>query len=136
MLPSRQPHIAFVLADDFAHEMWPTNGHEAMQALMPTLSQYVMHDGLELSRVYAYKLCAPARASLLSGRWPHRAYDTSSMRACKGVSPGMTNLAEKLRDEGGYTCHFVGKVRALYPHRLRAHPNHHERPSPHHVSLF
>jgi len=32
-----------------------------------------------------------------------------TMTACKGISPGATSLAEKLRDEAGYRAHFVGK---------------------------
>ena len=67
-----------------------------------------------MERHYAYSLCAPARASLLTGRWPHRAYETSSMRACKGVSPGMSTIAERLKEGANYATHFVGCVLLFY----------------------
>ena len=111
-LPTRKPHIVFLLADDFAYEMWPrrNNNSSAARALLPNIARHFVSDGLQLERHYSYKLCAPARASLLSGRWPHRAYELEGgMRACKGLSPGVTTLAEKLRDGAGYDCHFVGK---------------------------
>ena len=109
----RPPHIVIILADDFAYEMWPRANNDAMRSLLPTLARHFVDDGFGLERHYTYKLCAPARASLLSGRWPHRAYELrGGMRACKGLSPGITNLAEKLRGGANYATHFVGKVRA------------------------
>ena len=82
-----------------------------MSALLPTVTSEFIHGGLDLKRAYAYKLCAPARASLLSGRWPHRAYELAGgMRACKGLSPGFRDsLAERLRDGAGYRSHHIGK---------------------------
>ena len=98
-----RPELAIV-------EQGPRDANDAMHLLLPNVRETFIRDGLHLERQYTYKLCAPARASLLSGRWPHRAYDlVGGMRACKGLSPGMTNLAEKLRDGASYECHFVGK---------------------------
>ena len=91
------PHILFLLSDDFPWEIWPRTGNAHMRTLLPNLHQTFVSDGLDLERHYAYPLCAPARASLLTGRWPHRAYDTSSMRACKGISPAMSTIADKLK---------------------------------------
>jgi arylsulfatase A-like enzyme len=111
MLPSRRPHIVLVVADDFPWELWPrAENAVTMAPLLPSISANLVRDGLSLRHAYGYRLCAPARASLLSGRWPHRAYELEGgMRACKGLSPGFTSLAEKLRDGAGYRCVHDGK---------------------------
>ena len=81
-----------------------------VHALLPHLRRTFVTEGFELQRTYAYKLCAPARAAILSGRWPHRAYELEGgMRSCKGLSPGLTSLAEALT-AAGYNAHHVGKV--------------------------
>ena len=63
------PHIALVLADDYPWQLYPRQGTSDPQlpALLPHISQHLVRDGLTLDRHYAYPLCAPARASLLTG---------------------------------------------------------------------
>ena len=107
------PSIVYLLGDDYPWQLWPRAGNAQARALLPRLSETFVDNGLDLQRHYAYALCAPARASLLTGRWPHRVYETSSMRACKGVSPAMGIIAEKLKG-AGYATHFVGKWHAGY----------------------
>lgn len=96
------PHVILAVVDDLPWEMWPRPGNEAARSLLPNLTHHLVDNGLTLERHYAFPLCAPARASLLSGRFPHRAYETIDMRACKGVSPGMSMLSEKLKEGAGY----------------------------------
>ena len=109
----RTPHILLLLADDYPWELYPRQNTPA-RSLLPHMSRLLSDEGLTLERHYAYSLCAPARASLLTGRWPHRAYETSSMRACKGVSPGMSTIAERLKEGANYATHFVGCVLLFY----------------------
>ena len=109
----RAPHILLLLADDYPWELYPRQNTPA-RSLLPHMSRLLSDEGLTLERHYAYSLCAPARASLLTGRWPHRAYETSSMRACKGVSPGMSTIAERLKEGANYATHFVGCVLLFY----------------------
>ena len=99
-----RPHIILAVADDLPWELWPRASNADARVLLPKIGRHVVDDGLDLERMYAYPLCAPARASLLTGRWPHRAYETVDMRACKGISPGMSTLAEKLKEAGYYTA--------------------------------
>ena len=113
------PHIVILLVDDMPWQMHPHAGRSSGEqaVLMPHVASLV-DDGLALTRHYTYPLCAPARASLLTGRWPHRAYHSTSrgdgdqvvlpMDACRGISPGMTSLAEKLKG-AGYRTHLIGK---------------------------
>ena len=111
--PILKPNVIFLLADDFPYELWPRANNPAARALLPGLASSFVDNGLDLERFYTSQICAPARASLLTGRWPHRAYETSSMRACKGISPAMGTIAEKLRG-AGYSTALVGKWHAGY----------------------
>ena len=102
-----RPHILLLLADDYPWELRPAE--RSNERLVPRIRRHFVLEGLDLQRMYAYPLCAPARSSLLSGRWPHRAYPLAGgMRSCKGLSPGLTNLAERLKEGAGYRTHFVG----------------------------
>ena len=105
---SRPPHIALLVGDDFSWELWPRATNAPMRALLPRMASTFVDGGFDLQRHYSYPLCAPARSSLLTGRLPHRAYETADMRACKGISPGMSTLADKLKQGAGYATHFVG----------------------------
>ena len=69
------PHVVLVVADDLPWALFPHAGNDgaAARPLMPHVDA-LRGDGLALRRHYAYHICAPSRASLLSGRWPHRAY--------------------------------------------------------------
>lgn len=111
--PAMPPHIVLLLGDDYPWQMWPRTAE--MAALTPTLAATFVSDGLDLTRHYAARMCAPSRASLLSGRLMHRVYDMShGMSACLGISPGMTTLATKLAEGAAYRTHFVGKWHVGY----------------------
>ena len=111
----RPPHVLLFVIDDLPWTMFPHEGNlsGAVGQLMPNLAALV-DNGLSLRRYYTYPLCSPARASLLTGRFPSRAYHElhHGQTACKGVSPGFTLLAEKLKYEAGYRTHMIVRSRA------------------------
>ena len=108
------PHIVLLVADDWGFELFPRRdtAGDVHKNLLPRIREAFVDDGLVLDRHYAHSTCAPSRASLLSGRWPHRAYDFSpeyeKYWGCRGVSPAMALLSERLQAQA-YRTHFVGK---------------------------
>ena len=108
-MAARRPHIILIVADDYPWELWPRASGHPHTSLQLRLYHTFVDGGLSLERHYATPMCAPSRASLMTGRWPHRAYPLEGgMRSCKGLSPGITSLSEKLAGSG-YTAHFIGK---------------------------
>ena len=110
------PHLFLLVADDYGWELFPRLGAASPHAaLQPSVTRYFVDEGFGLIRHYAPALCAPSRASLMTGRWPYRAYDFSDevlhLWACRGISPGTGTIAERLK-AAGYRTHMI--VRA--PH--------------------
>ena len=65
-----RPNILFILADDMGYGDFSCFNYGASQT--PTLD-HLASEGLCLTQHYsASPVCAPARASLLTGRYPHR----------------------------------------------------------------
>ena len=61
-------NVIVLLADDLG---WGDVGFHNSVVATPNIDQ-MAKDGLELSRFYAYPACSPARAALLTGRFPQR----------------------------------------------------------------
>jgi arylsulfatase A-like enzyme len=64
----KAPHVLFLLADDFG---WHNSGHrgdvESAEVVTPNL-RALTEQGLLLNRHYVYKICAPTRCSLQTGK--------------------------------------------------------------------
>ena len=104
----RLPNIVFVLADDMGYgDLSCFNGGLSST---PVLDQLVA-EGTTLSHHYsASPVCAPARASLLTGRYPHRtgAIDTLEGRGLDRLALDEVTVADLLR-RAGYVTGLVGK---------------------------
>jgi arylsulfatase A len=110
-----------IIADDMGYGDFSCFNDGASQT--PALDALVA-DGTCLTQHYsASPVCAPARASLLTGRYPHRtgAVDTLEHRGLDRIALGERTLADVLRP-AGYTTGLVGKWHngAFDP---RFHPN-------------
>jgi arylsulfatase A-like enzyme len=67
---SDRPNIVLIVADDMGYGDFGCFNHGLSDT--PTLDELV-RDGVCLTQHYsASPVCAPARASLLTGRYPHR----------------------------------------------------------------
>src|SRR5260221_3270047 len=63
VLPPRRPNIVFILADDL---------DVRTTAMMPRLPALIGQHGRTFDRAYVTQsLCAPSRASILTGQYPH-----------------------------------------------------------------
>lgn len=116
-----KPNIVVILADDLGYGDIGAFGNDAVRT--PVLDRLAA-EGVYFTQHYSGSaVCAPARASLLSGRYPHRtgAIDTLESRGLDRLSLREVTLADQLKTLG-YATGLVGKwhLGALDP---RFHPN-------------
>ena len=106
--PVQQPHIIYILADDLGYGDVGFMGQQKI--LTPSLDQ-MAREGLVFSRHYAAPVCAPARASLMTGMSqavgfikgnPAHSWQQENLRD-RDVT-----IAEKLK-EAGYNTACFGK---------------------------
>ncbi len=118
---STPPNIILILADDLGYGDLGAFGHDAVRT--PALDSLAA-EGMRLTQHYsASAVCAPARAGLLTGRYPHRtgAIDTLEGRGLDRLGLRECTLADRLQAVG-YATGLFGKwhLGALDP---RFHPN-------------
>ncbi len=104
----RAPNIVVIVADDMG--FGDLSCYNGGLSSTPVLDQLVA-DGTSLTQHYsASPVCAPARASLLTGRYPHRtgAIDTLEGRGLDRLALDERTIADLLR-AGGYATGLVGK---------------------------
>ncbi len=115
------PNIVLILADDMGYGDIGAFGNDAVQT--PVLDR-LASESLILTQHYSGSpVCAPARAALLTGRYPHRtgAIDTLEGRGLDRLALREVTLADVLKS-AGYATGLIGKwhLGALDP---RYHPN-------------
>lgn len=71
---SSQPHILFVLADDFGYN---DIGYHGSEIKTPNLDK-LAGEGVKLENYYVQPICTPTRSQLLSGRYQVINYDHKS----------------------------------------------------------
>ena len=104
----RRPNVLVILADDMGYGDFGAFGDGTPET--PHLDRLAA-EGLSLTHHYsAAPVCAPARACLLTGRYPHRtgAIDTFEGRGLDRLALGERTLADSFR-AAGYATGLVGK---------------------------
>lgn len=104
----RRPNVVLILADDMGYGDFGVFGDGTPQT--PHLDRLAAQ-GLSLTHHYsAAPVCAPARACLLTGRYPHRtgAIDTFEGRGLDRLALGERTLAD-IFHAAGYATGLVGK---------------------------
>jgi arylsulfatase A len=103
-----RPNVLFILADDMGYgDLSLFNGGLSETPVLDGLAQ----EGICLTQHYsASPVCNPARAALLTGRYPHRtgSIDTYDHLGCERISLRERTLADVLR-VAGYATGLVGK---------------------------
>jgi arylsulfatase A len=120
-MASGAPNVIFILADDCAYGDLGAFGNA--QVRTPALDR-LASSGVRLTQHYSGScVCAPARACLLTGRYPHRtgATDLLGTYGRERLALGERTLADALAARG-YATGLVGKwhLGAFDP---RCHPN-------------
>ncbi len=106
-MPDR-PNIVLIVADDMGYGDFGCFNYGASKT--PVLDQLI-GEGLCLTQHYsASPVCAPARASLLTGRYPHRTgvIDTLKTRGLDRLALRERTIADLMR-HAGYVTGLVGK---------------------------
>lgn len=116
-----KPNIVFILADDMGYGDIGAFGNPDVNT--PNLDR-LASDGVCLTQNYAGSaVCAPSRAALMTGRYPHRtgAIDTLEGRGLDRLRLEEITIADVLKEQG-YTTGLFGKwhLGALAP---EYHPN-------------
>jgi arylsulfatase A len=103
-----QPNILFILADDLGYgDLSSMNGGLSDT---PVLDHF-LGESAALTQQYASSpVCNPSRASLMTGRYPHRtgSIDTLEWRGLERLALDETTLADLLSG-GGYRTAHIGK---------------------------
>ena len=95
-----RPNIILILADDMGYGDFGCFNYGASRT--PTLD-HLVRDGVCLTQHYsASPVCAPARASLMTGRYPHRTgvIDTLETRGLDRLALREVTIAELLQARG------------------------------------
>ena len=67
-LPSRRPHIIYIVADDLG---WKDVGFHGSDIKTPNIDR-LAQEGARLEQFYVQPMCTPSRAALMTGRYPCR----------------------------------------------------------------
>lgn len=102
-----QPNIVVILADDLGYGDLSCTGRDDLET--PNLDS-IANGGMMLTDFHSNgAVCSPTRASLLTGRYPHRAgIETALGKNEPGLPRDETTVAQILRN-GGYSTAIYGK---------------------------
>ena len=109
---SKRPNILFIMVDQLAGPALPCYGHPVVKA--PHITD-LAESGVIFDSAYCNSpLCAPSRASMMTGRLPSRigAYDNAA-----AFSSDVPTIAHYLRAMGYRTC-LSGKMHFIGPDQL------------------
>ena len=103
MAQSTRPNVVFIFSDDHARQAISAYGSKLMQT--PAIDQ-LARDGVRFDRHYtANPLCAPSRASLLTGKLSH----INGHKDNETKFDGTQETFPKLLQQAGYQTAWIGK---------------------------
>ncbi|WP_231612578.1 sulfatase-like hydrolase/transferase [Novipirellula galeiformis] len=101
----KRKNIVILLADDLG---WGDVGFHGGAADTPNIDS-LAKDGVRLNRFYAYPACSPARAAMLTGRFPHRYGISGPVRPRDEGLPTSEPLLPAAFQKAGYETSLIGK---------------------------
>jgi len=108
-----KPNIIFLLADDLAWGSggFTSRGESDLDFVTPNLNRLAAK-GVKFSQYYSQEVCTPARASLMTGRYPlsiGMQYGGIEATSRWGLNMSETLFPEVLKSKGLYTNYQIGK---------------------------
>jgi arylsulfatase A-like enzyme len=100
-----QPNVLLIITDDQGYGDFGINGNTVVQT--PVLDQFA-RESIQFDRFFVSPVCAPTRASLLTGRWWLRTGVWGVTQSKENMRPGEVTIAEALK-AGGYRTGMFGK---------------------------
>jgi arylsulfatase A-like enzyme len=116
-----RPNIVLIVADDMGYGDFGCFNYGVSKT--PAIDHLAAESVCLTQHYSASPVCAPARASLLTGRYPHRTgvIDTLETRGLDRLALRERTIADRLR-QAGYVTGLIGKWHnGAYDHRY--HPN-------------
>jgi arylsulfatase A-like enzyme len=107
---STRPNIIVMVADDLGFGSVNPDDN-TLETVRPTLTA-LLNDGIFFDNYYTQEVCSPARASLLTGRYPSTIgmqFNLVSEMVAWGMNLSETTIAQALQDYGDYKTYAVGK---------------------------
>lgn len=102
----RKPNVIFILTDD--QGSLDMNCYGAKDLVTPNMDALAAR-GVRFTQFYSgAPVCSPSRASILTGRNPHRAGMPTNAGSSRGLPPEQITIAEVLKPLGYATAH-IGK---------------------------
>ncbi|WP_339729106.1 arylsulfatase [uncultured Gimesia sp.] len=102
---SERPNVILILTDDQGYGDVGFHGNKQLKT--PNLDR-MAKDGIELTRFYCSPVCAPTRASLMTGRYFYRTGVVHTSRGGAKMQGNEITLAELLK-QAGYKTGIFGK---------------------------
>ena len=101
-----KPNVLVIVSDN---QGWKDIGYNGSEIRTPTLDR-LADDGVRFDQFYAYPLCSPTRAALMSGRSPSRYGIATAIaqRSKQALPPETVTLADTLQ-LSGYETAITGK---------------------------
>lgn len=108
---SERPNILLITADDMNWDSLGCFGNQ-LEGVSPHLDK-LASQGVRFEHAYVtIAICQPCRASIMTGRYPHR----SGALGFDKINPGVPTLPETMRESGYYTA-AIGKAVHTIPDR-------------------
>lgn len=103
--PARRPNIVLVMTDDQGYGDVGLHGNPVLET--PNVDS-IARQGVRFTQFHVSPVCAPTRASLMTGRWNYRTGVTDTYLGRAMMRPSEVTLAETLR-AAGYRTGIFGK---------------------------
>ncbi len=113
---AEEPNVILVMTDDQGYGDLGFHGNPILRT--PNLDRFA-GESVRLSDFYVHPVCAPTRASLMTGRWCQRTSAIDTYRGRAMLEPEEVTLAEMLHAEG-YATGVFGKWHLGDCHPVRA----------------